>query len=211
LSTTLAAPLEVIADALRRNITCRCTIQAPQDKRRYQSRINWLHNQLPETKGADTMIHIQWDTGQRTSVPLNKLRKDENGARLDGALPVSFELSRSLDLANRFAGPRTFVEGVDAAIWSFYDTVARHIHVWEPPHLPETDIEENGDARETIRPRAVVGKGEIPGGVVILYDDNSIELETASGLQSFQSLAELENSLRRSQPPSHTPSKAPPA
>jgi hypothetical protein len=27
----LAAPLEVVADAFRRNITCRCTIQAPQD------------------------------------------------------------------------------------------------------------------------------------------------------------------------------------
>ena len=111
---TLAAPLELVADALRRNVTCRCTVQAPQEKRRYQSRMNWLLNQLPDGSAGDTMVHINWDNGQRTSVSLSRLRKDENEGRVDGALPMSFELSRSLALDNRFAGPRTFVEGVDA-------------------------------------------------------------------------------------------------
>jgi hypothetical protein len=103
-SSALARPVDVIADALRRNVTCRCTIGAPQDRRRYQSRMGWLLEQLPESNLGDTMVHIAWDDGQRTSVSLKRLRSDENEGRIEGALPVAFELSRSFDLAHKFGG-----------------------------------------------------------------------------------------------------------
>lgn len=209
--STLAAPIELVADALRRNVTCRCTVQAPQDKRRYQSRMNWLLNQLPDGKSNDTMVHINWDNGQKTSVALSRLRRDEQEGRVDGALPMSFELSRSIDLANKFAGPKTFVEGVDAAIWLFYDTVARHVHAWQPAPISEAFIEAESDGTTPVsRERTIIGKGDVPGGIVTLFDDNSIELETASGRKWFPSLADLEKSFR---PSDGSPSavSAPPA
>ena len=74
-SSALARPIDVIADALRRNVTCRCSIGAPQDRRRYQSRISWLLEQLPEGNLGDTIVHIDWDNGQRTSVALRRLQE----------------------------------------------------------------------------------------------------------------------------------------
>ena len=131
-SPALARPIEMIADALRRNVTCRCSIEAPQDRRRYQSRLSWLLEQLPESGIGDTMVHMEWDNGQRTCVALEQLRRDEDEGRVEGALPVAFELSRSFDLAQRFSGPRVFVEEVDAAISSFCDSIARHLRGWQP-------------------------------------------------------------------------------
>lgn len=55
-SSALARPIDVIVDAVRRNVTCRCSIGAPQDRRRYQSRISWLLEQLPEGNLGDTVI-----------------------------------------------------------------------------------------------------------------------------------------------------------
>jgi hypothetical protein len=103
-SPALARPIQIIADALRRNVTCRCSIEAPQDRRRYQSRVSWLLEQLPENSVGDTMVHITWDNGEETCVALKRLRRNENEVRVEGALPASFALSRSFGLAERFGG-----------------------------------------------------------------------------------------------------------
>jgi hypothetical protein len=196
-----------LGDALRRNVTCRCAIAAPLDKRRYQSRMSWLLEQLPEGKFAETMLHIEWDGGQRTCVSLSKLKKDENEGRVDGALPVTFELSRSFDLGQKFAGSQVFVEGVDSAVWSFCDTLARHLHEWQPPSVRADEPAEESVAASTVvtdhrdvgagrRDRIVVRKEQIPGGSVTIFDNRSIALTTSTGTQWFRNYAELERSLR---------------
>jgi hypothetical protein len=193
-SSALARPIDVIADALRRNVTCRCSIGAPQDRRRYQSRISWLLEQLPESNFGDTMIHVAWDNGRKTSVPLKRLRRDENEGRVDGALPIAFELSRSFDLAQRFAGPRLFVESVDSAVWAFCDSIVRHLRVWQPRPVrgePESEAES-----EIAPERVVIREANIPGGKVRVFDDGSIEHQTAVGTNWFRNFAELERSLR---------------
>jgi hypothetical protein len=58
-SPALARPIEIVADAVRRNVTCRCSIGAPQDRRRYQSRMSWLLEQLPESSlGAAACLRV---------------------------------------------------------------------------------------------------------------------------------------------------------
>ena len=205
-SSALARPIDVIADALRRNVTCRCSIGAPQDRRRYQSRISWLLEQLPESNLGDTMVHIAWDNGQRTCVALRRLRKDENEGRLDGALPIAFELSRSFDLAQRFAGPKLFVEGVDTAVSSFCDSIARHLRDWLP--RPVRGEQEPETAQEAVPDRVVIREANIPGGKVRIFDDGSIEHQTAAGTNWFRSFAELERALRSKdsvKPPQEVP------
>jgi hypothetical protein len=205
-SSALARPIDVIADALRRNVTCRCSIGAPQDRRRYQSRISWLLEQLPESNLGDTMVHIAWDNGQRTCVALRRLRKDENEGRLDGALPIAFELSRSFDLAQRFAGPKLFVEGVDTAVLSFCDSIARHLRDWLP--RPVRGEQEPETAQEAVPDRVVIREANIPGGKVRVFDDGSIEHQTAAGTNWFRSFAELERALRSKdsvKPPQEVP------
>jgi len=46
------------------------------------------------------------------------------------------------------------------------------------------------------RKKAVIREGGIPGGNVRVFDDSSIELQTATGTRVFRSFAELEASLR---------------
>src|SRR5262245_13205438 len=50
--------------------------------------------------------------------------------------------------------------------------------------------------RSGFREEAVVREGNIPGGKVRVFDDASIELQTAAGAWRFRSFAELEHSLR---------------
>jgi hypothetical protein len=194
-SSALARPVDVTADALRRNVMCRCTIGAPQDRMRYKSRMGWLLEQLPESNLGDTMVHIAWDNGQRTSVSLKRLRNDENEGRIEGALPIAFELSRSFDLAHKFGGQRLFVEGVDSAVWTFCDSIARHLRAWQPRpegmDQPKT-VEEMAESPE----REVIREANIPGGRVRIFDDGSIELETATDKTWYRSFTELERSLR---------------
>jgi hypothetical protein len=75
--------------------------------------------------------YIAWDNGSKTSVSLESLRKDQNAARIDGALPTEFTIARTLDATAKFLGRQTFIEATDNAIWRFYDTIARHIHPWQ--------------------------------------------------------------------------------
>jgi hypothetical protein len=196
-SPALARPIEIVADAVRRNVICRCSIGAPQDRRRYQSRVNWLLEQLPESSVGDTMVHITWDNDEETCVALRRLRRNENEGRVEGALPVSFALSRSFNLAERFGGPKVFVESVDSAVATFCDSIARHLRAWQPrqsrrQHDQPEIAQEEGEGAD----RVIVREANIPGGHVRIFDDSSIELQTEAGTTWYRSFTELERSLR---------------
>jgi hypothetical protein len=53
-----------------------------------------------------------------------------------------------------------------------------------PAPIAEAFAEDESDEITPVaRERTAIGKGDVPGGIVTLFDDNSIELETASGRQ----------------------------
>jgi hypothetical protein len=199
-SPALARPIEIVADAVRRNVTCRCSISAPEDRRRYQSRVSWLLEQLPETSVGDTMVHITWDNDEDTCVALRKLRRNENEGRVEGALPVSFALSRSFNLADRFGGPRIFVESVDTAVSTFCDTIARHLRAWQPRPIRRQQTELAQEAQDSAD-RVLVREANIPQGHVRVFDDGSFELQTADGTTWYRNVTELERSLRAKDAP----------
>ena len=142
------------------------------------------------------MVHIAWDNGQKTSIALRRLRKDENDGRVDGALPIAFEISRSFDLSQKFNGPRLFVESVDAAVWTFYDSIARHLRAWQP-ELSRRELDESETHKKLTGTReSRCSRSQRTRGQGRVFDDGSIEIETAGGTKWYRSFTELERSLR---------------
>lgn len=201
----LADAIEVVVNAVARNIICRFYVDARQDRQRYQARLRWLLNQLPEESDSTALVSCIWDRGVRTQASLRQLREDANAARLEGAIsgPGYFEIATVTDLANRFSGTRNFVPAVEEAVKHFYETIARHIRPWEGRASPESESAlegddkidspggSNGSADEARRTRNILRQGEFNGRSFSIFDDGSIEIETGNGVQRFKSFTEL--------------------
>ena len=199
----VAGPIEVVAHALRRNIICRMQITAPRNLKRYKSRLNWLLRQLPEDLDLTASLKIFWEGGGETFAPVSDLREDAGIAQLGrpGALPRTFEITTVMDLERKFFGPSSFVDGLETAVPKFYDNIARHIEVWQPmpPSGPasgraESLAEEIDSLIDTKKiPKKVVQRGEMDGRAYSIFEDGSIEVETAQGVKWFKDLAALQS------------------
>jgi hypothetical protein len=77
-----AGPIWVVADALRRNVTCSLSLAAPLDRKGYRSRVRWLLNQLPEELPIDARVDVVWERNQRSSARLSDFREDLDAARI---------------------------------------------------------------------------------------------------------------------------------
>jgi hypothetical protein len=207
----LAGPLELSANALVRNLVCRLSVVAPEDRQRYHARVNWLIRQLPIESDEGTLVHISWDNGNKTTVPLTALRSDPHGNREDGALPKVFEVARAFDATGKFSGPQKFVEAVDNAIWDFYDTVARHIQAWHPSSSREHEeliiSDEVSTPSEPLlaqpAERRVIQRGEFQWGSFVSFADGSIEIDMGGAKRWFRSFGELERAFKSGYPPAN--------
>ena len=191
-SSALSRPIDVIADALRRNVTA--MIGAPEDRRRYQSRMSWLLEQLPEGNLGDTMVHIAWDNGQKTSVALKRLRANENEGRWTGRCPSLSSYLEVLILLRSSVVQNFSLRAWTQQISSYCDLIARHLRAWQP--RPVRAEKEQAEVQEEVPDKVIVREANIPGGTIRVFDDGSIELQTAAGTRWFRSFAELERSLR---------------
>src|SRR4029453_16163551 len=95
------------------------------------------------------------------------------------------------DLANKFAGPRTFMPAVEEAIVAFYENLAQRVRPWQPtPSAPDGEptqekLEEtDGPESSGVSPRQVVQRGQIEGRTFSIFSDGSVEIETASEFSS---------------------------
>jgi hypothetical protein len=100
------------------------------------------------------------------------------------------------DLANKFAGPRTFMPAVEEAIVAFYENLAQHVRPWQPtPSAPDGEpTQEKLEETESsgVSPRQVVQRGQIEGRTFSIFSDGSVEIETASGVQQFENSSQLQ-------------------
>ena len=78
---TEAGPIEVTADARRRNITCSLSVAAPLNRQRYGARVRWLLNQFPDEISLPVRVNLIWERGHRSEAALTSLRDDLNAAR----------------------------------------------------------------------------------------------------------------------------------
>ena len=196
----LAGPIEVVADALKRNIICQMCVDAPEDKKRYESRLNWLLRQLPEAPEVPVGVHIRWKNGGASFGWLSDLRANPKAADIDraGALPRSFEVFTVTDLGKKFSGTKNFIEILEVAVPQFYDNVARHVRAWQPSPMTgpvegeETLADTVASLPEPKQPsRRIVRRGEVGSGRFVMFEDGSIEVETPQGLRRFRNIEEL--------------------
>ena len=206
---TQARPIALVADAVRRNVTCSLSLDAPLDRQTYRSRVRWLLNQLPEDLPRDARIDVFWDRNQRSSAWLSEFQEDLDAARIDSPSgPRGFEIVYVADLANRFAGTRSFVPALADALTEFYEHIAQYIRAWQPRASSDTAREQT-DVRDDVAAatrRHIKKSGEIDGRTFSIFDDGSIEVETGRGIQRFNSFAELSAAARNGQTRPGSPS-----
>jgi hypothetical protein len=135
-----AAQLVATANVKARTLNISMTLDAPKDRQRSASRINWIVKQLAKSEGSDIYIKAKWPgRALDTQVSLMALRK--NPESLESAnramTPVSFDVILVRDLAGKFSGARTFLEEVERAISDFYEFAGQYLrpYIAPPPKL----------------------------------------------------------------------------
>ncbi len=137
-----AAPLTIGADVGRRTVTCAMRIDAPRDKKRTRSRINWVVRQLSKTEPSDIFVKALWPGRARdTQAKLEELRENPDLLDSDNSsrTPWGFEVIMVRDLAGKFSGSRTFIEHLETAVPEYYENVGQHLRAWvaQPPKMVE--------------------------------------------------------------------------
>ncbi|MBO6504767.1 MAG: hypothetical protein JJ850_05200 [Kordiimonadaceae bacterium] len=148
-----ASDLIVTADLTRRTVSVGMELATPSDKKSTKARANWLLRQLQ--KSDSKLIHIVavWPGRIRdTIVTLEALRKDPDCIQCEnpGLVPVKFRPMLVCDMAGKFSGAKTFLEGMNNSVLEFYEDVGEHLRVWVPPapKLPKQEEPEDVSTRE---------------------------------------------------------------
>ena len=145
-----AGDLEVAVSLQRRTISCSMRLQAPADRKRSKSRINWLLRQLPDTRTSDIYIRAFWSgRNPSTQAALSKVIADPTCLEIDrpNINLMAFEVVVVTDPGGRFSGRSTFIERLEKAIPGFYDRVGQNLRKWvpAPPPIDSTDDPNQSD------------------------------------------------------------------
>lgn len=196
-----AAPIEIIADLQRRNVTCSMRLAAPQDKKSTAARLNWLVRQLQKTTADNVHIRTTWPgRAAPTQITLLKARETPEALQNPNVATAAntFEILMIQDFAGDFGRNVKFVERLEGAVAEFYEQVAENLRAWVaiPPKIahdvlsqPERPIilqtEEpalEGHATET-------SLSAPPSQIVIDRAAESAERENAANLSVAAALA----------------------
>lgn len=148
-----AAPLVVTADLRRRTVEVSMTLDAPKDRKRSTSRINWIVRQLSKVAIADVHVRAAWPgRAPMTQAPLSILQTNVDVLEAENRklAPTTFEVALVCDLGGRFGGTKNFVESVEDAVTKFYEAIGQHLraYVAPPPRVRRMEVEddESGEA-----------------------------------------------------------------
>lgn len=131
-----AATIEVTADLRTRHISCAMRLASPRDRKKTSARVNWLLRQVEKTEPENIFVKAIWPTtAQDTMASLADLREDPAILQTDNQslAPKHLEVIMVRDLAGKFSGIKTFIEGVEAVVPRFYEQVGQHLRAWVPP------------------------------------------------------------------------------
>lgn len=167
-----ASEIEVTANLERRTISCSMKLNAPGDKKRTSARVNWLLRQLRNIDGDDDIfLRAFWPgRGKPTQRKLSEARVNPKCFDDEcGVAPTSFEVIMVKHLAGRFAGAKTFIDGLEELVPEFYNRIGQRLQRWSPAapaidkHDPiqhaatvettETNNENRTSPSETTHPR----------------------------------------------------------
>jgi len=143
-----ASPIEITVDLRTRHVTCRMSLDTPEEKKRTAARVNWLLRQLKPTDGKDVMIRAGWPSKARDTVArLAEVREDPACLQTENQrlAPNRLDVMMVRDLAGKFSGRRTFIDHIETVVPEFYERVGQHLRAWvPPPPKPRTITESDG-------------------------------------------------------------------
>jgi len=103
-----------------------------------------LLRQVEKTEPENIFVKAIWPTtAQDTMASLADLREDPAILQTDNQslAPKHLEVIMVRDLAGKFSGIKTFIEGVEAVVPRFYEQVGQHLRAWvPPPPKPREDV-----------------------------------------------------------------------
>ena len=145
-----AARINLVADCLRRTINISMKLDAPKDKTRASTVINWLTKQLKNKEINNIGVRAYWPKRiQMTSASLSEILA--NPASLiqtdTKELPTHLEIIRVIDLSTKFKGPRSFVEECTRQFPEFYEDIGQHLSKWTAK-APQVKKEEHSEDTE---------------------------------------------------------------
>ena len=145
-----AARINLVADCLRRTINISMKLDAPKDKTRASTVINWLTKQLKNKEINNIGVRAYWPKRiQMTSASLSEILA--NPASLiqtdTKELPTHLEIIRVIDLSTKFKGPRSFVEECTKQFPEFYEDIGQHLSKWTAK-APQIKKEEHSEDTE---------------------------------------------------------------
>ena len=152
------SPLKVTADLQRRTLDCSMSLNAPKDKQRASSRLNWLLRQLKQTDVEDVFIRAYtMGRGNNPQVKLSEVRENPDALLViegNQIQPVAFDVILSRDLAGKFSGRNTFIQAVEETVKQFYIAAGQCLEAWTPP-APKVKKIQSEDIHEVDEPEEV--------------------------------------------------------
>ncbi len=158
-----ASDIRVEADLVRRTIDIAMNLKAPADRVSTKARVNWVLRML-KTDDERIILRAHWPSKVgHTQESLVKLRENPEAIQTQNPklAPHKFDVLMIEPLANRFAGPRTFIEDVERMLPEFYALAGQHLKAWQPK------------APKPVEPPKAVAEAEVSGGILKL--SNPIE------------------------------------
>jgi hypothetical protein len=131
-----ATTLELEADLASRTLRALCQLDAPKDRVRQASRLNWILAQLEETDGDAVRLQSHWPGRAAT------IESSLEEARVDPSihthpdksmLPHRFAVLMRMADGRKFIGRNTFIAELESLTLDFYDHVLCRLKAWQQP------------------------------------------------------------------------------
>lgn len=131
-----AAPIEIVADMMRRCVDVGMSIRAPEDRKTTKARLNWLLRQIKAEGLDDIYVRLLWPgASEPTQHLVSELREnidicEENKQHL---VAHGFHIFTSKRLGGRFGQQANFISDTEEIVPLFYGEVGSNLSTWKKP------------------------------------------------------------------------------
>lgn len=153
------ADLDIVADLATQTVVCSMRLDAPKDKVKETSRVNWLTRQLKDTETQDVYVKAYRPRkAENTQALLSEVAEDpkvlssnQGDTKKKSVAPTAFEIFYVKDLAGKFSGNKAFIDELEQAVPYFYEQIGQHLQSppKKPPQMKISDSKSEGVVDES--------------------------------------------------------------
>ena len=138
-----AAPIEIVADLMRRSVDVGMTLRAPDDRVSTNARVNWLLRQVKSENLDGIHLRLLWPgKSEATQHPLADIIQDTSicAEGKQHLAPHGFHIFLSERLGARFTQQSNFIDELERIVPLFYREVGSSLSAWKKkaPRIKDT-------------------------------------------------------------------------